>query len=540
MKEARARNVAPHLILEREHDNCRRRLKVIKQQLQQSSWTRPNGGMSSANFAHLLLIAVCTFLLFTFFLYLDSKYFFRNLGSSELFQAPFSNPNSLSQDLVDPRAVEPNGNHARNKADIAESVSRRTPMPTYLLIDDYASWHRRNRYKAPTLVYRCPRRACGGLGDRIRGIAQAYLVAVVTRRVFLIDWYDPLPLQDVLSPNKFDWVFDRKVDQPSWDKDPLITPERRPFIPPSISNKKDPKTILSLPNHTLIISERGSPNLAKTMSAAEDDFKPLLNHSIPYLSLSTMNRLIVQGLFKPSPQLRKTIVQVKRANKIEKPYIGVHARVGAGLNELKSYGWRFKMYFDDLQLTAARLATVAVQEWRRLSDDDVDLCCVFFATDTPELRQVFINEMKKIDNNISVIGSPWDPGHFIDGKARELKEKEGYPGADNGGRKFTESIIDLLLLAGAKSIVCLPSGFPDAAFWMGNANVFNKLKWGNHSYNSSDVLDGTARYIKRAVPLENVDSKERRRVKRFQTIGRMPWEDQWGVAITQGPTSLDE
>eukprot|EP00928_Gymnodinium_smaydae_P013490 TRINITY_DN14918_c0_g1_i2.p1 TRINITY_DN14918_c0_g1~~TRINITY_DN14918_c0_g1_i2.p1 ORF type:complete len:560 (-),score=129.88 TRINITY_DN14918_c0_g1_i2:235-1914(-) len=56
------------------------------------------------------------------------------------------------------------------------------------------------------LVYVCQSFGqCGGLGDRVNGIATAFMLAILTDRVFLIDSESPLPLQTLLAPNKVDW-----------------------------------------------------------------------------------------------------------------------------------------------------------------------------------------------------------------------------------------------------------------------------------------------------------------------------------------------
>eukprot|EP00899_Mesostigma_viride_P024059 jgi/Mesvir1/4838/Mv11119-RA.1 len=77
----------------------------------------------------------------------------------------------------------------------------------------YAEFHKERLGKPGTryLVYQCtgraanPREACGGLGDRFSGIVSTLYLAVVTNRVFLIDYSYPAPLIDSLLPNAIDW-----------------------------------------------------------------------------------------------------------------------------------------------------------------------------------------------------------------------------------------------------------------------------------------------------------------------------------------------
>lgn len=50
----------------------------------------------------------------------------------------------------------------------------------------------------------------GGLADRLKGVCFCYLLSSVLKRSFFIDWQEPFPLEEVLSPNKVNWIIDRK------------------------------------------------------------------------------------------------------------------------------------------------------------------------------------------------------------------------------------------------------------------------------------------------------------------------------------------
>eukprot|EP00899_Mesostigma_viride_P027263 jgi/Mesvir1/7721/Mv11667-RA.1 len=54
------------------------------------------------------------------------------------------------------------------------------------------------------LVFHCVQGQCGGMGDRFKGIMGAFYLAVVTRRVFIIQ-HDEFPLTDLVVPNAIDW-----------------------------------------------------------------------------------------------------------------------------------------------------------------------------------------------------------------------------------------------------------------------------------------------------------------------------------------------
>ena len=56
----------------------------------------------------------------------------------------------------------------------------------------------------PSLQWICYQ-ACGGAGDRLSGIIQAFYVALCRQRTFAIRWETPVPLQHVLQPNHIPW-----------------------------------------------------------------------------------------------------------------------------------------------------------------------------------------------------------------------------------------------------------------------------------------------------------------------------------------------
>ncbi|CEP02486.1 hypothetical protein PBRA_009070 [Plasmodiophora brassicae] len=77
----------------------------------------------------------------------------------------------------------------------------------------YVAFHaeRRRAPHARYLVWQCPAGIwkCGGIGDRARGIVYAFLLAVATERVFLIDLpANPVPLSETVRPNALDWLTD--------------------------------------------------------------------------------------------------------------------------------------------------------------------------------------------------------------------------------------------------------------------------------------------------------------------------------------------
>ncbi|CAK0839584.1 unnamed protein product, partial [Prorocentrum cordatum] len=105
------------------------------------------------------------------------------------------------------RGGEPQESAAAAGAAFADGV----PLATRLAA--YADFHQRGvelmsngSTDVPVLVYSCqPFAQCGGHGDRLNGIVTAFFLAVLTRRVFLLDSESPVPLQLLLEPRALDW-----------------------------------------------------------------------------------------------------------------------------------------------------------------------------------------------------------------------------------------------------------------------------------------------------------------------------------------------
>lgn len=84
-----------------------------------------------------------------------------------------------------------------------------------LVIENYLKFHR--KANSPHTSHNCKHTKCliarvdesptHGLGDRMRGIVTSYFAAVMTGRVFMIDWKTPLPVTHALYP----WTTDIEV-----------------------------------------------------------------------------------------------------------------------------------------------------------------------------------------------------------------------------------------------------------------------------------------------------------------------------------------
>ena len=75
-----------------------------------------------------------------------------------------------------------------------------------LSLAEYANFHSKTS-NSRRLIWKCgPRDNCGGILDRLRGIAYALLLAVFSRRRLLLYWGMYFPEQSYLKPNLINWV----------------------------------------------------------------------------------------------------------------------------------------------------------------------------------------------------------------------------------------------------------------------------------------------------------------------------------------------
>jgi len=108
-----------------------------------------------------------------------------------------------------------------------ETTNRETLMqglPTWL--GNYIDWHGEQRRKfpgaalftdpeAPPVLIRTCYRKCGGLHDRLGKLPWDLYLANQTKRVLLMNWCHPAPLEEFLLPNILDWTVPALTKSPN-------------------------------------------------------------------------------------------------------------------------------------------------------------------------------------------------------------------------------------------------------------------------------------------------------------------------------------
>lgn len=364
----------------------------------------------------------------------------------------------------------------------------------------YIEWHRVQRacikdpsscqqpFERPSvLIWRCPDRKvriCAGIGDRVRGMQVALMIAILSRRLFFIQWpAEEFPLYNAVTPNVIDWrvpptiTYDASVTHA-----PMLNwficnyPQRRTRCrPPGFLVPKDeylPNLELSLPTLNAFSDDIvGNLSVATDITMAcrlhvstidallENTFiaptvPDLQQKVLPSLQLQ---RLLTAILFRPSNTTTAVMSRIVTSD-FSGPhgYIGAHGRTGVAFREV---GDRFSFYRQNMTAAVSHLLTcvqhVVVNP----------LTNVFLSSDSATFKREFAAQAKSLNVNVRFIDA--DAFHFGLGNSNKLLAEQGQLARYNA---FIDIFADLFMLAGAKQIITTGSGFADFAFWLGNAS----------------------------------------------------------------------
>lgn len=355
---------------------------------------------------------------------------------------------------------------------------------------NYGSWHHENREcivrsschlkMVKALVWKCPNapKKCGGVGDRLRGIQFAFLLAVITKRMFFIQWGDdPYPLLDALTPAEFDWNLPSNISTDSWSLLPwfycirprpctegiLPSDERLPLPDqsgPDINLLSDDVPYrLNDYGHLLIIAR---PRPRTLWNLLNNRRSITTNVTMTEMHESEVEKLLLKTIFKPSAHVSKRISSIMPHEVRTTGYVAVHTRTGLDVHEGQTS--RFRNLNYNLTNTAKLMLSCAVMTTNGKLEN------VFLASDSAEFKKAFAQLAKK--RNINVFYSSartMHLDHVKRGYYRNMTKDERW-------MSFISVFIDFFILSEGRLLITNGSGFSRMAFNIGHASRLVELK----------------------------------------------------------------
>mmetsp|Transcript_99456 Transcript_99456/g.280655 ORF Transcript_99456/g.280655 Transcript_99456/m.280655 type:complete len:336 (+) Transcript_99456:2-1009(+) len=249
-----------------------------------------------------------------------------------------------------------------------------------------------NHGKAPdvrVLVYNCqPFAQCGGHGDRVNGVVTAFMLAVLTRRVFLLDSESPVPLQLLLSPKLIDWRVRGSVLATAGLRHRAYHDKRREFEADIDRLAHDPAPVLVLSgNYRMLRSLFEAPSLR---GAA-------VELGLPARAPAFLVAEVFDVLFTPAPALGREILMLReRAGGLEDgQFIAIHLRTGDVSWDPARHGKAELGSFLDCAREAEgelRLSTAFDMPW-------------LLATDSAEVARVASELPEAVDGKLRIPGA---------------------------------------------------------------------------------------------------------------------------------------
>lgn len=335
-------------------------------------------------------------------------------------------------------------------------------------IIDHLAWHDAHRRNLDTrrVIFRTIR---AGLGDHLKALVWVYGYAVLTRRLLIIDWSNPYPIESIISTRSVD----RFIYRPVLDSSRLSRGygsnyrfNYRDGIPPYMLHllaRNDVHTVLlqcgpAQPPDSVRDELVGSPSRFNKPGRSQIH--------IPKFSWAA-RRTATHILLEPSTEIRRRISQFQEQHGIcaynetgcskDAFYYSVHARLGIGTAE--THFTRFKGLLGH-EKSIAR-CFVAQLKQNHIATNAV----VFVASDTAEWRAIFINVMKKYMPDVRVIYYDAIPKHFRDINTRTME----------GKNRFFDLHTEMIIIGNAIRTFAFRSGFPEVGFWRGHGRHYTTV-----------------------------------------------------------------
>jgi hypothetical protein len=316
-----------------------------------------------------------------------------------------------------------------------------TPLPLPKWIEAYVESQKNMTTTQPYVRYRC-QGWCGGTGDRLNGIIQAFHMAMCTNRAFYIDWQLPLPLDGYLEPHLIQW---NQVPQAEADlhinsiNDNVNQYVRNPYLLPTNASVDI--------QANLFLRE----DLLRDQACVKDY---LIKHGVHDTSQQLdMYRHAYSALFRPSRQLKEGVQQVQKSMSLGQTYIAIHIRTGRG-----------KAFVDLLTEANDESTWPRYLECAHLFRDALHQpqAQLFLAADTESAKE----NLQAMDSSIRTRDT--EIFHIDITQSSELANEQ---------QAYLDVFIDIQLLVDATCLVKSPSMFSRLGDWLNPQQPRCALLW---------------------------------------------------------------
>lgn len=378
------------------------------------------------------------------------------------------------------------------------STSRRLSSDDHAMLKhfllDYIEFHKSNRYNGTRRLVFTP--GGTGIGDRFLCMLTAYWVAVLSRRVFLVRWEEPFPLQDFMTSatDELKIFYNHRSDAPKYIKhsENDMVPDAAYLHNDKASLDRYEDVFLSK-TQTVFLSTNKYPHyfpetfmknrlpefmfgINVPMVVSNYNFKRAVLHHFFRLSdeiAEDFERVSVKlGLRKKELLPPTTFLISNRtfSRRTRLPYIAVHARIGKGVLEGQS---RFTGISQNMKVAAECLASRAIRVSGMCGTPALP---IFLATDTTEFREQFADVVKQMSKgSIKVVNGDWGVAHSTRLHARRPKNGTLVESSEDR-RKMWGTYMDLAMLGHGEHIIGLYSSFTRLALSIGNAESLTELR----------------------------------------------------------------
>lgn len=313
------------------------------------------------------------------------------------------------------------------------------------------------------------------MGDRTDCLLHAYWMAVISNRVFLVDWQHPFPLQDLLdnaSPG-VNLFYDANRDA----KRGISARDERnsafvQFMNGTSHDNDWDEALLMSKVRTVVAKRQRQPRMLSEdllSFAKPEGVSTMLTSN--WRGNPSLRRAIFHHAFRVSDGARRSQMNLTKSLGLNGKlvYVAVHARLGIGVGEPLG---RFGKISVKQRRAAKCLASRAV---RVSLMTGIPTPPVFLATDTPAFRETFRMAVREMSaGRVKVVSGEWDVVHS--NKMTPIADEEPEVKDERLIRVIWGSYMDLLVMGHARHIVGLYSSFPRLAFALGDAETLTELR----------------------------------------------------------------